>query len=104
VVEGVVNEGADIPDFIKRFSPSFPVGKANPLGALDYLQMNPSVRAAVPYMVFIDRKGVIRSQFIGSDPMLADEAQQDKRLRAEAEKYLSESSAPAKTKAKSASR
>ena len=103
-MEGAVNEGADVPDFIKRFNPSFPVGKANPLGALDYLQMSPSVRAAVPYMTFIDRKGIIRSQYIGSDPLLLDETQSDQRIRAEAEKYLNESSAPAKSKAKNASR
>lgn len=98
VVEGVVNEDGNIPEFIQKFNPSFPVGKANTLGVLEYMQMNPSVRAFVPYMVFIDRQGIIRAQYTGSDKIM-DESVSDKLLREEAEKYLNES--PAKPKAKS---
>jgi len=98
-----VNDDANIPEFIQKYNPSFPVGKANTLGVLEYMQLNPSVRAFVPYMVFIDRKGIIRAQYTGTDKIM-DESVSDKLLRQEAEKYLNEKSTPAKPKAKAASR
>lgn len=102
MLEGAVNEDANIQEFIQRFNPSFPVGKANAIGALEYMQLNPQVRTYVPYMVFIDRKGIIRSQYTGTDQIM-NESVSEKLLREEAEKYLNERSSP-KAKSKSASR
>lgn len=76
------------------------MGEANHLGAYEYMQMNLSARVYVPYMVFIDRKGIIRSQYTGTDKIM-DETQSGALLREEALKYLNESTAPAKTKPKS---
>jgi hypothetical protein len=61
------------------------------------MQMRLTDRVFVPYMVFIDRKGMIRSQYTGTDPIL-NEAQSEKLLRDEALKYLNESAGPAKAK------
>jgi hypothetical protein len=97
VVAGTINDNPNIPDFIRRFNPGFPVGEANHLGAYEYMQMHLTDRAYVPYMVFIDRKGMIRSQFTGADPIL-NEAESEKLLREEALKYLNESAAPARQK------
>ena len=92
-----MNDDANIPEFIKKYNPPFPVGKANTLGVIEYMQMNPSARTFVPYMVFIDRKGIIRSQYTGTDKIM-DESVSDKLLKEEAEKYLNEKSAPVKSK------
>jgi hypothetical protein len=54
------------------------------------MQFSSVVRNYVPYMVFIDRKGVIRAQYTGSDPFLMNEVEQEKNIRAEAEKLLTE--------------
>jgi hypothetical protein len=102
VVAGTLNDNPNIPDFMQRFNPGFPVGEVNHLGVYEYLQMNPGMRVFVPYMVFIDRKGMIRSQYTGTDKIM-DETQSGALLREEALKFLSESAGPAKTKAKSSS-
>ncbi|HYL76678.1 MAG TPA: hypothetical protein VEU96_20860 [Bryobacteraceae bacterium] len=96
VVAGTLNDDPNIPDFIQRFHPNFPVGEANKLDAIQYMQFPPAQRLPfVPYMVFIDRQGVIRAQYVGSDKIL-DETQSDKLLREEALKFLNETTAPAK--------
>ncbi len=76
------------------------MGEANHLGAYEYMQMSLTERVYVPYMVFIDRKGIIRSQYTGTDKIM-DETQSGALLREEALKYLNESATPAKSKPKS---
>jgi thiol-disulfide isomerase/thioredoxin len=97
VLEGAINEGADVPAFVRQFQPAFPVGTAGQLDALGYMQLSPMVRNLLPYIAFVDRKGMIRAQFTGAD--LADE-NQEKVLRENAEKLVNEPSRPAKSKAK----
>jgi len=97
VIAGVLNEDANIPEFIQRFNPGFPVGDINRLGAYEYMQMKSDERVFVPFMVFIDRKGIIRSQYTGTDKIL-DEAQSEKTLREEAEKYLNDRGSAGKAK------
>ena len=63
------------------------------------MQMNPAERVYVPYMVFIDRKGIIRAQYTGTDKIM-DETLNGSALRDEALKLLNESSAPAKRPAR----
>ena len=71
VLAGTLNEDPDIPSFIQRFNPTFPIGEANKLAAFQYMQLSLKERPPfVPYMVFIDRKGTIRSQYTGSDKIL----------------------------------
>jgi hypothetical protein len=59
------------------------------------MQMNIAQRVYVPYMVFIDRKGIIRAQYTGTDKIM-DETLNGSALRDEALKLLNESSAPPK--------
>ena len=99
MVEGAVNDDADIPDFLRRFNPPFPVGTTSGLAALEYLQWPKGQRPLVPLMAFIDRQGMIRAQFSGLDETFFND-QQDAHLRDEAEKLLSEKSAPTKAPAK----
>jgi hypothetical protein len=97
VVEAAVNDNPDIPGFIQRFHPPFPVGTAGGQAALDYLQWPKDERPLVPLMVFIDRKGMIRAQYSGLDEKFFDD-QQDQHIREIATKLLAESSAPSKKK------
>jgi hypothetical protein len=97
VVEGAVNENPNVPDFIKTYNPPFPVGTAGSLNALEYLQWPPNQRPLVPFMVFIDRKGMIRAQYTGADTKFFDDGQ-EKNIREQAEKLLNEDATPAKKK------
>jgi peroxiredoxin len=99
VLEAAINEGADVPSFVRRFSPPFPVGTASQLDALQFMQLSPMIRTFMPYIAFVDRQGMIRAQLTGDD--LADE-KQDKVLRENAEKLVNESTAEAKPKGKRA--
>jgi hypothetical protein len=99
VAEGAVNENPNVPDFIKTYNPPFPVGTAGGLNALEYLQWPPNQRPLVPFMVFIDRKGMIRAQYTGADTAFFENGQ-EKNIREQAEKLLNEDATPAKKKAK----
>lgn len=73
---------------------------ANQLDALQFMEISPMIRTFVPYIAFIDRKGMIRAQFTGGD--LTDDTL-DKVLRENAEKLVNERTVEAKPKAKRAS-
>lgn len=77
-----------LPDFIKRFQPSFPVGFNNRDSVLDYLQHPVMYKLMMPQVVFVDRQGAIRAQYAGDDPYFG--AGQEKNLRATIESLLKE--------------
>ena len=85
-MEGAINEKADVPDFIRQFHPPFPVGTVNYLGSREYLQITGPAHNYVPFMVLIDRKGIIQVQHTGEEPYFND--QQDEHIRADVEKLL----------------
>jgi peroxiredoxin len=98
-----INPEADVNDFVKRFQVGFPVGKGSREAAYAYLQhsiMAPSFY--VPQMVFVDRKGVIRAQYGGSDPFLT--SNEEANIRGMLQKLLAEGSSPAKTTTKPAAK
>jgi peroxiredoxin len=95
VVEAAINENPDIPSFISQFKVPFPVGTAGVLAALDFMEWPKDKRPLVPFLVFIDRKGVIRAQYTGVDEAFFD-AQQEQHMRDEVEKLLSEGGSKAK--------
>jgi len=95
VVEAALNENPDIASFVSQFKVPFPVGTAAVLSALDYIQWPRDKRPLVPFLVFIDRQGVIRSQYTGVDTAFFDD-QQAQHMRDEAEKLLNEGAGKAK--------
>ena len=97
MVEGALNSDANLALFTRQYQPNFPVGTAQPIPAAEFMQINPMVRTFVPYIAFIDRKGIIRTQFTGGD--LTDETL-GKTLRETAEKLVNEPAAPVKAKRK----
>ena len=78
----------NVPDFIKNFRPTFPVGYNTQDDVDGFLQQPVIYRMYVPQLVFIDRQGVIRAQHGGSDPFLAGD--QDKHLRDQIDELLKE--------------
>ena len=74
-----------VPDFIKDFKPTFPVGWANRDPVLAYLGIKIDERFVVPQIVLIDRKGLIRAQ----SPPLGDASLQDEKfMRVKIEELL----------------
>jgi hypothetical protein len=53
----------------------------------EYMQIPPSKPGYVPQLVLVDRKRVIRGEFIGGDDFFKD---QDKNIRAQVETLLKE--------------
>jgi peroxiredoxin len=87
-----------VPDFIKQFQPSFPVGWNQREDVLGFLDHSAILQMYVPVLVLIDRSGMIRNQYLGDDPFQQD---QEKNLRSAIESLLKEpakSPAPAKKK------
>lgn len=95
VVEAAINDLQSVPGFVRTFNPPFPVGYADRNTAVQYLQFSPMVRSFVPFLLFIDRKGLIRAQYTGSDPYFLNE---EKNARAEVEKLLAPEAGQARSR------
>jgi peroxiredoxin len=85
-----------VASFNSRFRPEFPVGVANRLSVLEYLQHDRNQPLSVPIFVFIDRTGMIRQQYIGDGLFEGD----NKKARALIESMLGPAPAPKKAAAK----
>ncbi len=77
-----------VPDFIKKTGVTFPVGADTTESVYAYLDRSTTLRTYVPIMVFIDRKGIIRSQYLGDDEGFL--ANPEKRIRNSIEPLLKE--------------
>ncbi len=84
-----------VPDFVKSTGVTFPVGYDERDPVFAYLQRSTTMRTYVPIMVFIDRKGVVRGQYLGDDPFFTD---RDKSIRGMIEKLVKEPAASPKKK------
>lgn len=62
-----VNDNANVPAFAQQYHVPFPIGTAPDGKAREYMQHTLVKPAYVPWLVFIDKKGVIRAQFTGVD-------------------------------------
>jgi hypothetical protein len=91
-IESAINENPDVPGFVRQFRPTFPVGTTDNIKSYEFMQFSTVTRYFVPFMVFIDRQGVIRAQYTGSDTdfLNTDAIRQSANLRDEAEKLLNE--------------
>lgn len=85
-----------VPDFVRQFGVSYPVGYSEREPVHAFLQNNPNEALHVPQIVFIDRKGMIRQQSLPrGDETTATEANMRKMI----ETLLAEPSSAAKPKA-----
>jgi thiol-disulfide isomerase/thioredoxin len=88
-----------VPDFVKEFKVTFPVGYTDRNTVNMFLQNPPSEALHVPQIVFIDRKGMIRMQSLPrNDSSTGTEAN----VRGMIEKLLAEKAGPAASPASSA--
>src|SRR6202050_4622302 len=62
-----MNASSLVPDFVRNFKIGYPVGYSTPEEVLTYLDRNIMQRYTVPQIVWIDRKGNIRSQTQAAD-------------------------------------
>ncbi len=65
-----INDDANLPQFIKQFNISFPVGKGTRESALMALQHSVMSQFYFPGLLLIDRNGVIQAQYTGADAFL----------------------------------
>jgi len=87
----------NLPGFLRQFNPPFPVGYNQLMPVLDFMQHPPMVAPRMPLIAFIDRQGIVRAQFEGQEPFLA----QDKmatNIRAKIAELLEEGAPGAKKK------
>jgi thiol-disulfide isomerase/thioredoxin len=61
------NASSLVPEFVRNFKIGYPVGYSTPEEVLSYLDRNIMERYTVPQIVWIDRKGNIRSQTQAAD-------------------------------------
>jgi peroxiredoxin len=87
----------NVPDFIKNFRPSYPVGFTQREVAESYLEQPVMFRMMMPQLVVIDRKGTIRAQYAGDDKFF-EKPEQEKNIRSVIEPLLKEGAAAARKK------
>jgi hypothetical protein len=63
-----------VPPFVQRFRPTYPLGWIDRFEALNFLQVPVMMPGYVPKMAFIDREGVVRSQYGGEQPFFKNTA------------------------------
>jgi|HubBroStandDraft_1064217.scaffolds.fasta_scaffold336879_2 peroxiredoxin len=78
VVESAIEpmSSLHIPDFVKKLGVLFPVGYNEQSYAAKFLGRGETEPMLMPQMVFIDAKGMIRAQYSGDDPGLAEGIQE----------------------------
>ena len=81
------------PEFAKSAGATFPVGYDERDPVFSYLQRSTSLRTYVPIMVFIDRKGTVRGQFMGDDQFFTN---RDSNIRSMLDKLIKEPAGPPK--------
>ena len=92
MVESAINENPNVPGFIQTFKPNFPIGVSDNAQVHGFMQMPLFERSFVPFLVIIDRQGVIRFQHTGSEPeyFTEDFVKQTTNIRGEIEKVLAQ--------------
>jgi thiol-disulfide isomerase/thioredoxin len=90
---------AALPGFLRQFAPPFPVGLNTTAEFTNYMQHPVMLQLYMPGLVFIDKDGMIQSQYEGRDDFLS-EGGLEKNFRAEIEKLLAPPAAPKKAPAK----
>jgi peroxiredoxin len=91
VLECAVNPNADtlVPAFVQEFKTNFPVGYNFDTDYVlsQFLQHPANKVPSMPMIVFIDRKGMIRAQHLGSDDFVSS-PNQEQNIRTEIQKLL----------------
>jgi len=90
--------GQKLPDYVRKYATTFPVGVLPHTVATDFLQASVMAPLMMPQVVIVDRQGQIREQYAGDDKW---HQQAEKNLRSAIAKYAAHGAgAPAKRAAK----
>lgn len=79
---------AGLPEFKQKFNVQFPLGLATRSEMTRFAEISVMARFYVPYMMFVDRNGVIREEHPGGDKPFYDK--QEANLKASLDRLLSE--------------
>jgi peroxiredoxin len=60
-----------LPQFIQQFQPNFPVGFCSREAVLNYLSYPVLQPLYVPHMVFLDRRGIVRGDYLGESEFMS---------------------------------
>lgn len=90
-----------VPDYIRNYGLTYPVGYTHRDKAHEFLQHPTMLIMYVPQLVFIDKKGIIRSQYPGGDKFYQDE---ERNMRSQIEALLKEAGGPPPTSKKAAAK
>jgi thiol-disulfide isomerase/thioredoxin len=74
-----------VQQFNRELGLNFPVGYSEQGPVLEFLKLPPNDPYFVPILVFIDRRGTVRSQYVGDETFLSH---QEVNIRAEIDKML----------------
>lgn len=74
-VAAASNENApfEVGPFAQRYRPIYPFGYLDRDATLKIADVPKDVRPFVPIAIFVDRKGIVRVQYYGDDPVFKDE-------------------------------
>ena len=86
---------AALPGFLRQFDPPFPVGVNTTDEFINYMQHPAVLQLYMPSLIFIDKEGIIRSQYEGRDTLL-EESSMEKNIRAKVEEMLTRPAATPK--------
>jgi thiol-disulfide isomerase/thioredoxin len=68
-----INPNPEIPKFVQQYGVNYPIGTGTKESAYAYLQHSLMTPFYVPQLVIIDKGGVIRGQYGGTDPFFMNE-------------------------------
>jgi thiol-disulfide isomerase/thioredoxin len=60
-----------LPQFIQQFQPNFPVGYCSRQAVLTYLSYPVLQPLYVPHMVFLDKRGIVRGDYLGESDFMS---------------------------------
>jgi len=71
VVAGTIGQAglADLADFVRKFSPNFPIGAMDQAGVNSFGEYGMQRRTFYPMAFFIDKTGVVQSQYMGGESL-----------------------------------
>ena len=96
VISAAFNDLPNVPNFINEYKPSYPVGSTSRADVLKFVGRATDAEMYVPITVFIDRKGVIRAEYMGDNAFFAN---YEKNIRAHVEELLKPAAPITKSKA-----
>ena len=96
VISAAFNDLPNVPNFINEYKPPYPVGFTSRADVLKFVGRASDAEMYVPITVFIDRKGVIRAEYMGDNAFFAN---YEKNIRARVEDLLKPAAPITKSKA-----